>query len=76
MYSAKREKGKWYATFRLVKDTNRNEGITSKQSPQLFPKFSELFRIFGLINGKHPRFTLPHKASVNKGVIFFTLIDG
>ena len=41
MYSAKREKGKWYATFRLVKDTNRSEGITSKQSPQLFPKFSE-----------------------------------
>ena len=33
-------------------------------------------RVFGLINGKHPRFTLPHKASVNKGVIFFTLIDG
>ena len=34
------------------------------------------FRIFCLINGKHPRFTLLHKASVNKGVIFFTLIDG
>ena len=68
----RRVNGKGYSVWLRI-PTGMKGLPQNRESPQFF---SEIFRILGLINGKHPRFTLLHKASVNKRVICFTPIDG